>query len=60
MIKVTITKFVNPQSMIIGAETIKNVTVIDMDECFIRLITEDGKMIKYPLDIVKGYTAEMI
>ena len=60
MLKVTITKLINPQSMIIDSETIKTVTVIDMDECFIRIITEDGKMIKYPLDIVKGFTTEVI
>lgn len=59
MIKVTLTRFTSPASMIIGTEVIENVTVVDVDDCYLRIITSAGEMKKYGLDIVKGYTVEV-
>ena len=60
MMKATLTKFVNLARTSIGTEIIDNVTVIDVDECYLRIITSEGEMKKYPIDMVKGYTVEVL
>lgn len=60
MIKVTLSQYTSANRTTIRETEIENITVIDMDDGFLRLVTGDGEMLKIALQMVVGYTAEVI
>ncbi len=60
MIKVTLSQYTSANGTTVRKTEIENVTVIDMDDGFLRLVTGEGEMLKIALQMVVGYTAEVI
>lgn len=60
MIKVTLSQYTSVNRITIRETVIEGVTVIDMDDGFLRLVTGEGEMLKIALQLVAGYTAEVI
>lgn len=60
MIKVTLTIYTTKTQNTMRTEEIENVTTIDSDAGFLRLITGDGELWKIEQEDVVGYTAEVI
>ena len=60
MIKVTLSQYTSINRITIRETVIEGVTVIDMDDGFLRLVTGEGEMLKIALLLVAGYTAEVI
>lgn len=60
MIKVTLTIATSETKVTTREEVIENVTVIDCDDDYLRIITGEGEMHKINQVLVIGYTAEVI
>ena len=60
MIKVTLTVYTTKTKNTMRTEEIENVTTIDVDSSYLRIITGDGELWKIEQDDVVGYTAEVI
>lgn len=60
MIKVTLSQYTSVNRITIRETVIEGVTVIDMDDGFLRLVTCEGEMLTIALQLVAGYTAEVI
>lgn len=60
MIKVTLTMAISEMRVTTREEVIENVTVIDCDDDYLRIITGEGELQKIDQSLVIGYTAEVI
>ena len=60
MIKVILSQYTSVNRITIRETVIEDVTVIDMDDGFLRLVTGEGEMLKISLQLVACYTAEVI
>lgn len=60
MIKVTLTMATSETKVTTREEVIENVTVIDCDDDYLRIITGEGELRKINQVLVIGYTAEVI
>ena len=60
MIKLTITLYTSKNHVTVRTEEYENVSVIDLDETYMRIIHRDGTMHRIELSEVIGYTAEVI
>ena len=60
MIKVTIMIYTTKTQNTKRTEEIENVTTIDSDNDYLRIITCDGEMFKIEQEDIIGYTAEVI
>lgn len=60
MIKVTIMRYTTKTQNTKRTEEIENVTTIDSDNDYLRIITGDGELYKIEQEDIIGYTAEVI